>query len=105
MKNRQDRRGVPAMVNVRGLPCVLPDNMLSATKRVMSRPALTRKKMNAGEVDPTPVGAAERDRRAERAPGSVCGWGALTSILRVVDVRTAMVVIGVTTAVADGNVA
>ena len=60
--------------------------------------------MNAEEGDPG-VGSAERDSTAERAPGSVFGWTALTSTLRAVDVTTAVVVMAGATAVVDGNAA
>ena len=66
--------------------------------------ALTGRKVNADEGDPG-VGSAERDSTAERAPGSVFGWTALASTLRVVDVTTAVVVMAGATAMVHGNTA
>jgi hypothetical protein len=78
---------VHAMVNVRGLPCVIPGNMLSAgEERVMNRAALTRSRMNAEEAHPSRA-AADRDRTAQGAPSSVSEWAVVTSVLRVVDIR------------------
>jgi hypothetical protein len=93
------------MLNVRGLPCVLPDNMLPAGEEsVMSRPALTGRRMNAEQAHP--VRAADHHHRtAQRAPRSDSGWAAVTSVLRVVDVRTAVAEMAVARTVVDNNAA
>jgi hypothetical protein len=95
-----------AMLNVPGLPCVLPDNMLSAGQEgVMSRPALTGRRMNAEQAHPARAADHHHRRTAQRAPRSVSGWAALTSVLGGVDVRTAVAEMAVATAVVDNNAA
>ena len=100
---------VPTMVNVVGLPYVIPDRAWppsghQAAKRVMSRPALTGRKMHTEEADPA-RGAAHRDRTAERASTSAFGSAAVTSALRAAAMTTAVAVMAVATAVVDGNAA
>jgi hypothetical protein len=60
--------------------------------------------MNAEVGDPDRA-AADRDWTAERAPSSVSGLAAVTSVLRMVDITTAVAVMAVATAVVDGNAA
>ncbi len=63
MKNRQDSRVVPAMVNVRGLPYVIPDSMPPTGEESDEQTRAYRKnQMNAEEADPA-RGAAGRPRQ------------------------------------------
>jgi hypothetical protein len=94
------------MVNVRGFQYVLSDSMppTSEVSDEQTR-ALTGRKMNAEEADPTRGAPADRGRTAERAPTFACGSAAVTSALRAVAMTTAVAVMAVATAVLDGNAA
>ena len=72
---------------------------------MMSRAALTGRKVNAEEADPARGAPADRGRTAERAPTFACGSAAVTSALRAVAMTTAVAVMAVATAVVDGNAA
>ena len=103
------RSSRPAVVNVRGLPYVIPDSVSPAAsppaKRVRSRPALTGRKTNAEEAAPARGAPAERDGTVERAPTSASGSAAVISALRAVAMTTTVAVMAVVTAVVDDNAA
>jgi hypothetical protein len=100
-----------AMVNVRGLPYVIPDSVPPAGEEseeqtLRSRPALTGRKINAEEAAAAPArGApADRDGTAERAPTSASGSAAATSASKAA-MTTAVAVMALAPAVVDGSVA
>jgi hypothetical protein len=106
-----------AMVNVRGLPYVIPDSVPPAGEEseeqtLRSRTALTGRKINAEEAAPAAAPArgapADRDGTAERAPTSAptsaSGSAAATSALKAA-MTTAVAVMAVAPAVVDGSVA
>ena len=90
-------------MNIRWFPHVIPDSMLSAAKRVMSRPTLTGSELNAEEADPA-RGVAGRPRKDGGAKAEF-GSSAATSALRAVVMTTAVAAMAVATAVVDGNAA
>src|SRR5215217_4358927 len=105
MKNRQDSGVVPAMVNVRGLPYVIPYSM-PPTGEVSDEQtrAYRKNQMNAEEADPArgaagrprQAGGASADFRVRVGGGNFCFEAAIT---------IAVAVRAVVTAVVDGNAA
>ena len=72
MMNRQDRRAVRTLVNIRWLPYVIPDSMLSAGEESDEQTHAYRKnQMNAEEANPA-RGVAGRPRKG---CGAKAGFG------------------------------
>jgi hypothetical protein len=105
MKDRQqDRRVMPAMVNVRGLPCVIPDNMLSAGQESDEQTRAYQKRDESWGSGSNPW-----SRRARQDGGASARFrsrvGGANLYFGSGGCKTTVVVMGVATAVADGNVA